>query len=309
MPLNNNFILGLHNNILCLIKNQAKDVCFLLCLFSTLLFTQCGDKKEGKDKTQATDNTIAKVYDETLTDADLPSLENEHLSSKDSITLIHQFVQDWIRFQTMVHVCKQKSKSTPEIDKKVNEYRNTLLMHQYKTDFFANEIDTLVSEKELLSELKKMPEENRLNSTIVKAKFIVINRKAPKIDLIRSLITKLSEKENKELKSICLRFAEQFKIQNGHWIDLNVLVAETPFATHLKKYERKGNFEITDEDNIYLLMIEDIKTVGSLAPLTYNTDKLKATIVHDRKTKKWALFEDKCYKEALDKQEIEFNKK
>jgi len=108
MPLNNNFILGLHNNILCLIKNQAKDVCFLLCLFSTLLFTQCGDKKEGKDKTQATDNTIAKVYDETLTDADLPSLENEHLSSKDSITLIHQFVQDWIRFQTMVHVCKQK---------------------------------------------------------------------------------------------------------------------------------------------------------------------------------------------------------
>jgi hypothetical protein len=297
------FILENTPNILCSIKHRAKDVCFLICLCTSLL--GCTTDSTTDSATLTTDKVIAKVYGESLHRSDLPEMQEAKMNSKDSIGFVKKFVDDWVHQQVIAHYCTQKENGNSAIEKQVNAYRNTLLIHQFKTNFFETDVDTNVSEKELIAELKLKPEQNRLNTTIVKGSFIVLARNAPKIDQFKSLIAKQGGKEKKELKSICLRFAEQFHIQNEHWQDLEFLVSKSPFATHLGNYERKGNFEIADEDYLYLLSIVDIKPFGAIAPVSYIQDKLKVSILQDRKVRNWALFEENCYKEALNKHEIE----
>ena len=292
-------------NILCSIKHRAKDVCFLICLSLGFLCSQCTSDHAADSAAFTDDHVIAKVYGESLLRSDLPALLDEKMNRKDSIGFVNKFIDDWVHQQVIAHYCIQKESGNSAIEKQVTAYRNTLLIHQFKSDFLAQEVDTNVSENELLAELKLKPEQNRLITTIVKGRFIVLARNAPKIDQIRALIAKQGSKEKKELKSICLRFAEQFQIQDEHWQDLDILVSKSPFATHLGKYERKGIYEIADEDYLYLLSIVDSKPFGSIAPVSYIKDKLKVSILQDRKVRNWALFEQKCYKEALSKHEIE----
>ncbi|MEY3417300.1 MAG: hypothetical protein RL060_1412 [Bacteroidota bacterium] len=298
-------ILEITTNILCSIKHRAKDVCFLICLCISFLCSQCTSDHAADSTVLMNDHVVAKVYGESLFRSDLPDLQEEKLNRKDSIAFVNKFIDDWVHQQVIAHYCTQKESGNSAIEKQVTAYRNTLLIHQFKSDFWEQEVDTNVSENELLAELKLKPEQNRLNTTIVRGRFIVLARNAPKIDQIRTLIAKQGGNEKKELKSICLRFAEQFQIQDEHWQDLDFLVSKSPFATNLGKYERKGNYEIADEDYLYLLSIVDIKPFGTIAPLSYIKDKLKVSILQDRKVRNWALFEQKCYKEALGKHEIE----
>jgi hypothetical protein len=233
---------------------------------------------------------------------------NSDVSPKDSIELVNLYIHDWVKKQTIAYHCRQESDETKTIEKKVAAYRNELLLYEFKNSFLEKHVDTNVSEAELQAELKKQPEENKLDHTIVRARLIKIARNAPNISLIKKLITHSSEKEHKELKSLCLRFAERFHIQMEYWLDLDFLLADSPFSSNFSKYERKGNFELVDDEYVYLLNIVELKAPGTIAPMQYLKEKLKASVIHHRKVKKWAEFEEKLYEEAIEKKEIEIKK-
>ncbi len=186
---------------------------------------------------------VARTRDAYLYSDELIGIVPKGTPKEDSTARIEAYVNSWIRKQLLIQEASRKIDiNEAEVDRKILDYRYSLIAYEYQTYYIKQHLDTIVAESEIEPYYKKNIDNFVLKQNIVRATFIKVPKNAPHIKKVKDLIFSRHEKDEKELKSYCLSFSAAYHIADSSWMVFDELVKNSPLAEiHTKIQFLKAN--------------------------------------------------------------------
>lgn len=194
----------------------------------------------------------------------------EGLSSADSAAMFKAIVASWIKDVVLSDFARQRLIDINAIDKKVNEYRNTLIVQEYLTrmrDSQSPRIDPAKIKDYYDSHRKEL----KLEVPLVKGVFLKINSGAAVKGDIKSLLTSEDPDKIDRLEQEWLDKALQYDYFRDKWIDWEVVAEMIPhrFGDPEKFLSENNYFETDDGECVYYLHISDWLPAGEEQPFEF----------------------------------------
>lgn len=146
-----------------------KQIVIGLIVFLTLFSCQTSN---GDDK------IVASIYDKVLYQSDLQGVVYEGISRSDSIVKTKAFINNWICQQLVLHQAEENlKKSGIDVSKQVEDYRNSLIIYKFETQYLEKNLDTVVSELEI-SNYMKINDTLELDKEVVRQIILKMRKKA-----------------------------------------------------------------------------------------------------------------------------------
>lgn len=229
---------------------------------------------------------VAQVYDYELRQSDLVGLVPEGVSHDDSVAIVTNYVDQWIR--QMVILTKAEKNVTEDFSKQLNEYRNSLITYTYEQQIVNQLLDTSVTADQIAEYYNSHQDEFHLRNSIVKAVYVVAPLKSPATQKLRSIISRnpFQEDDVMDLEEIASYNKLQGYFDSETWIPFYTLQTSVPIITYNENIYLKQNRSIVfhDDSLSYFVRIMDYKVNDDIAPLEVQSENIKAIILNRRKT-------------------------
>jgi len=260
---------------------------------------QVKSKEENKGLVE---EPVARVNQDYLYKSDLEGIVVEGTSKDDSTTRVESYVKNWIREQLLIHEAKSKIDfDEADLERKVLNYRYTLIAYQYQAYYVNKHINKEVSEKEIELYYNANLDNFPLKQNIIRGKFIKLPIDAPKLNKVKKLILSSRKKDIEGLQEYCFANALNYTLVDSIWINYDDLVRGSPFAEtpNTVQFLRNRRYaEVADSDFKYFLKISEYKKSDDIAPLEVVKDQIIDIIINKRKIALAENLEKEVYNEA-----------
>jgi len=273
-----------------------KSFLFLLVFiqFSSCKLWQEKEDLDGRMK-------VAKAFDYVLYLDDLNGVVPSGASPEDSTTITGNFIENWIRQKAVLHKAERNlDEEKKNVERKLEEYRNSLITYTYETQLVQQTLDTIVSE----DEIEKFYEANRnnfeLKDNIIKVINIKLNKNSPKLNKARDWFKGNSAKDRKALQDYCHQYALNYFLDDTTWLLFDDLLKEIPIKTYDKEQylQNNRNIEIEDSSNFYMVSIRGFMMKNSTSPLSFERNNIRTMVINERKLKLIEKMEQEAYDDA-----------
>ncbi|MEY3343034.1 MAG: hypothetical protein RL090_718 [Bacteroidota bacterium] len=282
--------------------SQAITLAFMLALS----FSSCDlpDKFGGASERDA----VARVYDRYLYRDELAEIIQPGLPTKDSLQLANNYINNWIRNELVLYKAESNlDEEKKNVDRKLEEYRNSLIRYIYERELIRQNLDTTVSK----TEIEKYYQENKANfqlrDNIVKALYVKVRKNAPKVNQVRTWYKSDLPKDRKLLTDYCNQYASDFMQDDTTWHSFDEMLKKIPSKIFDKESFLRNNttLEAEDSTDYYFIKIQEYKMRESQSPLSFVQDDIRVMIVNKKKLDLIRDAEKSIYDEALKKNEFE----
>ncbi|MFI3322378.1 MAG: hypothetical protein R3Y50_07635 [Rikenellaceae bacterium] len=253
---------------------------------------------------------LASVGDKELYLEDVKAIFNKGISEKDSLDILQNYIDKWVKNQIKIErAIEQFEADSDDIERMIEEYRNSLLLNKYD-NFHSINIDSTITESDIEKYYNSNKEIFRLSNPIVKGKIIRFNKnyRAEK-ELIKLLN---SNKDNDKVDLADLIEKNDFEYREfTEWVYFTDMLyyfplSEKKFDEFLKK---NRSYEVVDGENKYVMVIDSYKNSGDYSPTVMVKGLIKKMIINNRKSSLLKQVEDSIYNSAVENKEIFINKK
>ena len=235
-------------------------------------------------KNNFNEDIVATVYGENLFLDDI--LKEIPLNTVDSSFFIKNFIDDWVSKRILLHHAKINLKiNQDEYDKKVNDYKNSLIIYNYEQQLVDQNLDTVITFDQIQNYYINNMENFVLSQNIFKGRFIIVNKEAPKIDLLKKIYKSDNAKDKIILEDYCKQFAINYSLSDTVWqyfSSLSNVFSSTEVSLRNHSIKNKTNI-IQTEDNLYLVYIKDFKSKGDISPLSLEISKIRNVLLNKKK--------------------------
>lgn len=275
---------------------------FLYIISLLLIIQACDNSSINTDK-----RALAKVdndylyYEDIVQQIQLPILE------EDSAKLINSIVESWVIQELMLKKARiNLQKDQIDIDRQVEDYRNTLLVYKYQQKYIDQNLDTVISQAQLEEYYNQYSHDFILDFEAIKALFIKIDSKNPDLHKVRNWYRTDDEEKAQKLDAFCNLYAEVYNDFNGDWVNFRELIKEMPFNYSNNEVFLKYNksYETRDSLYTYFLNITDYKLSNDTTPLVFIKDDIRKIIINKRKMRLITELEKNTYQDALNSKTI-----
>lgn len=255
---------------------------------------------------------LAKVGKKELYKEDAAHIFTENMSPEDSAKLMKTYTDNWIKTQLKIREAEILfEKDQDDINKKIEEYRNSLLLYKYEQQYLNRFVDTLITGEQINEYYEANKDRLLLAGPIVRARvvrFPVDFRQAKKI---RESFK--SEKESDFLDFLDIVEKNKFKFDDftGKWYDLNEVLRVIPFSYSegdiSKIMKNNGFYEISNSEYTYLMKIAAFKNTGETAPPETVEDIIRQTLHNRRRQELVRHKEDSLYNAGIKNKKLIIN--
>ncbi len=249
-----------------------------------------------------TDVRIARVKETFLYRNDLAGVVPDDVSLRDSIDIVNQYVDSWIKKQLMIDKASASIQfDEADIERKVLDYRYALMVHEYEKLVVQQQLTKDVSDEEIEQYYEEKKDNFVLKQNIIRGLFVKLPAEAPRIRRIRNGVRSYPNTDMEEIRTYCYQFASRSHLEDSIWVNFNEVIKNTPLAAIPNKVQflRNNNFVETSDDNfIYLLKMIEYKISDQVSPLDYVRDDIINIIVNKRKIQLTRDLEENTLKEA-----------
>lgn len=265
--------------------------------------TNTGEKK--------TKTPIARVADEYLYKEDISDIIRSASAAKeDSLRIIKRYIDSWIRKQLFLQDAEKNLKADEsEIERKVTDYRNQLLMYAYQKQLIEESPQADVSEEEIKRYYEQYAKDFELKQNIVKGLFLKVPQAAPKIDQLRSSLKSNKAEEVEKVRSYAYSYAELAILNDSVWIDFQDMLANTPFMEKLpdktKALKTSNYFEVADQTHYYFIAIREFKLFGEISPVEFVQDQIKNILINKKRLEIIQRYENQIFEKAKPAEDYE----
>lgn len=287
------------SGILCL-KRKTITVLFLLLLTGFFACNFLGTGKKGE--------RLAKVHGNYLYSDDLDGVVLPGISEADSVVIVKRFIENWVRQQVFLnHAQANTSTNIFDIERKVEDYRNSLIIFTYENEIISQQLDTVISDELLAEYFDKHQDEFKLRDNIIRANFVKLPVDAPYLRQIRNLLRSDDPEDVRELEEYCINHAATYSLDHDSWFIFTDILREIPLdPSNHENFLRNNSFvELTDEYYRYFLYIRDYKLEGSTSPLTFQEENIRAIILNHRKQTFINQYRQDLYMDAVKNKKFE----
>ena len=254
----------------------------LFFFFVVALFTAC-DYFKVQEKEDRVSNIVAIVNTEKLFKKDLKYVLPKNISTKDSTILTKSFVQNWAIKKLLLKaaVNNNSSESLKNINQLVQDYKESLLINNYKEELIKQQLDTVIAEEEIAQFYAANKENFKLNEVLVKSKYVYFNQSKSVEKEIISLFKSDAIEAAEALERQQLSF-KMFQLNDSVWLELDQILLKLPFSK--ENLLKKSKFiQKQDSLGLYLVAIKEVLNRNDIAPLSYVMPTIKEMILHKRK--------------------------
>lgn len=277
---------------------KLKPIIFYL--FLPLFFTNCD--KEGRPED---DRELARVYDKMLYLSDMEGMLPSGITQQDSNQIIEQFVKAWTREAAMLKEAEANIPQDLNINKLVEDYKASLIKHNYEKILVERLLDSTVTEVELEGFYEKNKEQYQLETPIIRCRFVKAPRNVNGVQDVQQWWESSAATDAEKLKAWCSTNATVHHLQDSAWYKVTDIAAYLPQGTlTVDNVGNKNDFTQRDDEFIYLFKVIELVSKKEIAPLSYIEEQARKVILHKRKTQLLEETKDKLYKEALRKNQI-----
>ncbi len=252
---------------------------------------------------------IARVKETFLYRDDLAGVVPDDISSRDSIDIVNQYVDSWIKKQLMIDKASANIQfDEADIERKVLDYRYALMVHEYEKLVVQQQLPKEVSDEEISQYYEEKKDNFVLKQNIIRGLFVKLPTEAPRIRRIRNGIRSYPDSNMEEIRTYCYQFANRSHLEDSLWVNFNEVIKNTPLASIPNKVQflRSNNFvETSDDKFVYLLKLIEYKISDQVSPLDYVRDDIANIIVNKRKIQLTRDLENNTLKEAEEKKYFE----
>ena len=265
-------------------------------------------KKAGDDEVLER-QPVARVGEQYLYLDDLEGIAYDGIAAADSTERVRAFVSSWIRKQLLIQEASTKIEfDEAEIERKILDYRYSLMGYEYQSYYINENLDGEVSEEEILRYYEDNLDNFVLKQNIIRSKFVKLPNGAPRIKKVRSLLYSINEKDKEELNAYCLSFATAYELNDSIWMTFDEVVKNSPLAEIPNKVQflRKNKYVETEDDQYkYFLKIEEYRISDNISPLEFVTEDIRNIIINKRKVELAKELEENIYERASKNKEFE----
>ncbi|WP_298766584.1 hypothetical protein [uncultured Polaribacter sp.] len=254
----------------------------LIVVFFVASFVSC-DYFMVQEKQLNTAEIIATVNTEKLFKQDLRELLPENLATEDSLILVKSIIQDWAIKRLLLKKASTNNtlEDITDIDKLVQDYKESLLINSYKEKLVKQKLDTTISEEVIKNYYHLNKNNFKLNDILMKAKYLsfdnAINDKEEIISLFKS--DAIEDAETLEKQQLSFKI---YQLNDSVWTPLDKILLKLPFSK--ENLLKKTKFiQKQDSLSLYLVAIKEVLNRNDTAPLSYIKPTIKEIILHKRK--------------------------
>jgi hypothetical protein len=240
---------------------------------------------------------------------ELSGIVTPDILASDSISRVEAYLNSWIRKQLLIQEASRKIDfNEAEIERKILDYRYSLIAYEYQSHYIKQNLDTAVSNSQIEIYYKENVDNFILKQNIVRATFIKVPKSAPKTNRIKDLIFSKREKDITELKSYCLSFSAAYHLSDSTWMVFDELVRNSPLAEIPNKIQfLKANpyYETSVDEYLYFFRVLEYRISDNVSPLEFVRDDIRNIILNKRKVELARQLEDEVYNDALGNKEFQ----
>lgn len=275
-----------------------------LWIVVSLLLGACGEQQETSGN-----GLLATVYGESLYLDDLPPDLLEKAKGNDSISLLKVYVHNWVKQQVNLHKAQENlGDEIPGIEKKVNDYRKSLIIYEYQRALFEQLLDTSVNFNEIEDYYEKNQKNFELKRNIVRLRYVKLPAEASDKEKAKKWFLSEQPSDRFKLLDYCERNAANTFFDEESWLFFDDLLKEIPLRDYDQERFLSSNkfFELKDNDFVYWIYIHSFRIKNSVSPLEFEAERIRSILINKRKLKLLEEMEGSLLKEAESKNEIKW---
>lgn len=254
------------------------------------------------------DRIIARVYDEYLYFSDIRDLVPPSTLPSDSVAITQNYINNWVKTQLLVYQAEKNL--TPEqkdFTRQLRDYRNSLIVFKYESEFIRQNLDTLVSSEEIENYYNKYPSNFTLNDNIVQVVYALVNEDSPYRRKIKKLVNSQFEADRDSLEFYCIRYAIDYGLIDREWITFDEFLQKTDLNVDNPEVFLLNHQVIEDYDKPEWLyaQILNFGLKDSISPLSLETANIASIILNMRKKQLVKEMHEEVYEHAIEENDFE----
>ncbi len=257
------------------------------------------------------DPMVAKVYDKELRLSEIQFLFKESIPTNDSLQLAQNYINKWIREQLKLQKAEAFLKpNQKELQKQIENYRKSLMIHQYEQELIRQRLDTIVFESDLLDYYDQFSSDFFLNNDIVKLIYAQLPKNTPDFYDFRNSLRNFTLDDGENIREYCDQFAVQYQMFDFDWVYLDDVIDFFPEYFKERYHWRITNDlkEYYDGNYYHFMKIYEHKPKGNSAPLELVANDIKNIILLKRKKELIKKMEKESFDEAMHLKHIQIFK-
>jgi hypothetical protein len=270
------------------------------CLIFALMLLGC-----ARQDLKNAEKPLARVLDQYLYRTDLAAVIPHGMSADDSTAIVRDFVEKWVRNQLILNKAELNlTDDEKNVEQQIESYRSSLLIYAYEQSYLRQNLDTVVTDKEVKDYYRENQSNFILNGALMKGLFLKIPVSAPEVYKVRMWYRSENPENIKSLEGYCFKYASVFDHFNDGWVKLNEILPMIPAVSGNSEpvVLSRRYIEAQDTAYYYFLSAKEIVASGTVSPLEIVKNDIHSIILNKRKLKLINELESSIYSDAQNRE-------
>ena len=277
---------------------------FFFIFLSILLFS-CSKPRSGSERDRI---PLLEVEGKFLYKDEIDKIIPPNSTVIDSADIADRYIKKWVTDVLIYENAQRNADSTEAIDKLVESYRKSLIIHQYEQALVGERLSDKIPESELQEFYKNYSSQLILQENLIQGILLVVPLNAPQINQMREWVRSANTSSLENIEKYMLKNAISYDYFMDKWIPFSEILKKVPF-----KIQDTGAFitgskfaEVADSTKYYFLHISKALPIGQVEPYERAKDRIASILLNQKKSDFIIQFENEIYNDAVKEGSINY---
>lgn len=231
-----------------------------------------------------------------------------NVNAKDSAEIAESFIRKWVTDVLLYENAKRNITNKEEIDQLLEDYRKSLIIHQYQQKLLQERLPKEPTEEEIKAFYDKYKDQLVLKENIIQGILLVTPANAPQLANVRSWVQSGNTKALENIEKFSMQHAISYDYFAEKWVPFSEILKKLPL-----QLEDQANYlsvrrfvDLSDSTKHYFLSIKASKLVGQTEPYEMARPKIVNLIMNKLKADFISNFENDIYNDAIKNESVTF---
>jgi hypothetical protein len=233
-----------------------------------------------------------------------------NVAKTDSAEIANNFIKKWIIETLMYENAKRNISNQEEIEKLVEEYRKSLMIHEYQQQLIQERLSRNIPEDEIKNFYEKYKEQLVATESYIQGLLLIVPPTAPQMAMVREWVKSGNQKALENIEKYSLRNAIEYLYFGNKWMPFSEILKKIPLQINdpVSFLASNSFVELSDSAKHYFLKISAFVPAGETMPYEIAKEDISHTLLHKKEADFISQFESELYNDAIKKKKIEFFK-
>ena len=233
-----------------------------LCAFVFFAFVSCHKIVQQDDERIV----VVEVLGNFLHLDDLEQVIPPNLHAQDSADFAERFIRKWATDILMYEQASRNIFDMSEIDRLVNEYRKSLIIHHYQQRLLEQSQLRRPTDIEIWDFFERYRNRMRMRENMIQGMLLIVPIDAPSLADVRRWMQRADEEAIDNLDRYSLQNAASYDFFMDTWIPLAAITRNAPFEQSVSDFRAGQLIETNDGTYRFFLRVNAFLAVGQEEP-------------------------------------------